>query len=138
MLSYNFISRWFFSTNHKCGIYICLAQKISKTLFYIQTVHVKLYLTYIQNTQKVKQKYKVNFFKRIVIQTLMIVFLIGNTKTVIFFKFLVNAFLYLLSSLFYETNNQFQIFKMSGINGYNNFIIQNLKDSFKKSCFTEK
>jgi hypothetical protein len=133
MLSYNFISRWFFSTNHKCGIYICLARKISKTLFYIQTVHVKLYLTYIKNTQKVKQKYKVNFFKRIVIQTLMIVFLIGNTKTVIFFKFLVNAFLYLLSSLFYETNNQFQIFKMSSINGYNAFIIQNLKDSFKKT-----
>merc|ERR1712238_386915 len=116
-----------------CGIYICLAQKISKTLFYIQTVHVKLYLTYIKNTQKVKQKYKVNFFKRIVIQTLMIVFLIGNTKTLFFFKFLVNAFLYLLSSLFYETNNQFQIFKMLGINGYNDFIIQNLKDSFKKT-----
>jgi len=85
-----------------------------------------------QLTEKVKQKYKVAFFKRIVIQTLIIVFLIGNTKIVILFKFVVNAFLYQLSSLFYETNNQFQILKKICINGYKYFIIQNLKDSFRK------
>nr|QYC61870.1 hypothetical protein [Actinocyclus sp. mgcode 4] len=133
MLSYNFISRWFFSTNHKCEIIICLAQKIIKNIFYIKTGYVKFYITFFNIKKKVKQKYKITFFKRIVIQTLIIVFLIGNTKIYLNLKFLVNAFLYLLSSFFYETNNQFQILKIYSINSYKSCITQNLKDSLKKN-----
>jgi len=127
MLSYNLISRWFFSTNHKCGIYICLTKKKCKTKFYIKKATLKLIITDSKTKRTVKLVYKVLFFKRIEIQTLIIVFLIGKTK------FLGNTFLYLLSSFFYEMKNEYKILKIVSIISYIYFIIVNLKDSLKKA-----
>ena len=45
---------------------------------------------------------------------------------------MVNNFFYLFSSLIYETNQQFQIFRKIYINNFNFYKTKNLKESFKK------
>ena len=133
MLYYNFISRWFFSTNHKCESLICLILNFFKNIISnCVIVFLHLVITYNVSQQKVKQRCQVIFFKSIEVLTFLIVFLTGKTKIFTHFKFLINTFFYLFNNLFYEINKQSQILRCLCIYYFIFCKILNLKDTLKK------
>lgn len=113
--------------------FLLSTKKNKKThLFNIVTVYVFLDIPFFNINKKVKQINQVNFFKSLDIPIFFTVFLIGKTKIITFLKFLVSTFFYLSSSLFYETNQRFQILRSFSINSFSFLKTQNSNNSFKK------